>query len=50
MQQCPVQLHCQGEQCQATDPWGETILEQETDRDPLPAQGLNLTAAQLLSV
>lgn len=41
-----VQPHCQGEQSQTTNPWGETILEQETDTDPLPAQSLNLGSAQ----
>lgn len=50
MQQCPLQLHCQGGQSQTTNPWGETILEQETDRAPLPLQSLNLGTAKLTFV
>lgn len=49
MQQCPLRPHCQGEQSQTTNPWGETILEQETDTDPLPMlESLNLGTAQVI--
>lgn len=44
-EQCPSRHHCPGEQSQKTSPCGETILEQETDTDPLPVQGLNLGTA-----
>lgn len=46
MQQCPLRPHCQGEQLPMSDPWGEKVLEQETDRVPLPVQSLNLGTAQ----
>lgn len=44
-EQCPLWRHCLSEQSQKPSTWGETILEQETDMDPLPVQGLNLGTA-----